>query len=142
MTSTIDVLNRLYVAHARSLPSYLSYAMPWLASTDARAWETVVQVAVDQRRMADRLGEMIMDLGGAVDPGEYPLKYTALHDLSFEYLLGKVIEGQTQLVPQLQAGAEQLTLVPLARSLAEEAVGEAKGHLESLRELLGKTAHS
>lgn len=142
MSSTIDVLNRLSVAHSRSLPVYLSYAGPWIPASEGRNGETLLQVAADQKRMADRIGTMLLDLGGTVDPGKFPLKYTALHDLSYEYLLGKLVENQRQTVRTIEACAADLTLAPLARSLAEEALGEARGHLEMLEELTGKAARS
>lgn len=140
MSSTIDVLNRLSVAHSRSLSVYLSFAGPWVSASESREREVLLQVAADHKRMTDRLGSMILDLGGSVEPGKFPLKYTALHDLALDYLLGLVVENQRQLVQTAEACAAELTLAPMARALAEEALGEAKGHLESLEELAAKTA--
>ncbi len=142
MTSTIDVLNRLWVAHARSLPTYLGYAVPWIPAKNGNAGEALRRIAEDHQVIADRIGEMILDAGGAVDPGKFPLKYTALHDLSFDYLLRLLLEYERQLVATIQECCEQLSLAPRARSLAEEALGEAKGHLETLEEFAGDAAAS
>lgn len=134
MTSTIDALNRLSVVHSRSLATYLNYATPWIPANKGEAGEALRQIAEDNQTMADRIGTMILDANEAVDPGEYPLKYTALNDLSFDYLLQLLLEYQRHLIATTQECAEQLNLAPMARSVAEEALGEAKGHLEILEE--------
>ena len=85
--------------------------------------------------MADRIGELLWESGRPVEFGEFPLAYTALHDLSCDYLLGRLIEQQSRTVAEIQGCVEALRLMPLAQTLAQEALGEAKGHLDSLREL-------
>ena len=61
--------------------------------------------------------------------------YTAWHDVSFDFVLDKMIDKQRQDITAIEECVEQLTLAPLAKSVAEEALGAAKGHLESLEEL-------
>ena len=132
---TNAVLNRLSVIHNRSIPTYLSYAGPWIARRAGNASDTLSAIAADHRRTVDRLGEMIMESGGDVDPGEFPMLYTAWHDVSFDFVLDKMIDKQRQDITAIEECVEQLTLAPLAKSVAEEALGAAKGHLESLEEL-------
>ena len=137
---TNAVLNRLLVLHNRSLAMYLSDAMPWSVPEDESARAVLRQIADDHRAMVDRLGEMILEGDGTVAFGEYPLRFTAYHDLSFDFLLEKLIEDQKQLVDQIAQCVDQLRLTPPAQSIAQEALGEAKGHLESLEELRAQRA--
>lgn len=132
---TIDVLNRLVQIHHRSLPVYLSYASPSWGQGEELARETLKLIAEDAARTVDRLSEMIMEEGGTVDFGAFPMRFTAYHDLSFDYLLDRLIEGQKQAIAAISQCVQQLALVPLARAVAEESLGAARGHLESLEEL-------
>lgn len=133
--STNDILNRVLVVHNRSLATYLHDAMPWVRYGDQRAMETMRQIVRDQKQVVDRLATMIIDSNGAVEHGEYPLPFTAYHDVSFEWLLPMLIERQQKTISYLQKCVEQLALAPMARSVVEETVGMAKGHLEMLQEL-------
>jgi hypothetical protein len=132
---TIDVLNRLVVIHHRSLAVYLGYASPTWHRGDDRARETLRMIAEDARETVDRLGEMILDEGGTVDYGAFPMRFTAYHDLSFSYLLDRLIELQRKAVNDIAECVDELSHAPMARAMAEDALGAAKGHLESLEEL-------
>jgi hypothetical protein len=133
--STTDVLNRLLVLHERSLPMYLSYAPPDRLAANAKAKAVLDQIVEDQKRTIDRLATLVLDGGGTVDYGEFPMSFTALHDLSLEYLLKLLAERQTKFVSACENLANLLAAAPYAQAAAREALGEAKGHLENLKEL-------
>lgn len=141
--STIDVLNRLVVFHQASLPMYLRFAAPYLGS-DGAAADVLQHIASDQEAMADRLAQMVLENGGTVVSGEFPMTYTGYHDLGLEFLRARLVEQQRAHIRRIQESVERLALVPMARALAEEALGEAKGHLQSLEEisLASAPAHS
>jgi len=132
--STTDILNRLLVLHERSLPMYLSYAPPADFTSNDKAKAVLAQIVEDQRRTVDRLATMVLD-NGTVDYGEFPLAFTALHDLSLAYLLKLMIDRQVKMVAVCDKLAGQLNLAPFAQAAAREVVGEAKGHLDNLQEL-------
>ena len=146
MTNTMSsldtnaVLNRLLVLHHRSLPVYLSQAMPWLHRNNAAAQETLQSIAADHRATVDRLGEMIVAEGGVPTYGEFPLRYTALHDLSLAYLVTRMIEYERQLIQRITECADLLRMNPTAQALALESLGAAKAHLQSLEEAVSQTA--
>lgn len=133
--STTDILNRLLVLHLRSLPMYLSYAPPYQLARNEHAKSVLEQIVDDQKRTIDRLGTLILDNGGIVDNGEFPMAFTSLHDLSLAYLLKLMIERQQKFVLVSERLADGLSMAPYAQAAAREAVGEAKGHLENLQEL-------
>ena len=133
--STTDVLNRLLVLHERSLPMYLSYAPPNRLEDHPRAKVVLDQIVEDQKRTIDRLATMVLDNGGLVDYGEFPMSFTGLHDLSLQYLLKLLIERQAKLVAACENLANLLAAAPYAQAAAREALGEAKGHLQNLQEL-------
>ncbi len=132
---TMDVLNRLAVLHHRSLATYMSYAQPAWKRGEERAKTTLALIAADEHATVDRLFEMIAEAGRSAYHGTFPMEYTAFHDLSFDFLLGKLIENQNDKILQIEEAIEQLALAPIAKLAAEEALGAAKGHLQSLEEL-------
>ena len=134
-----DVLNRLYAIHNRSLPKYISYARPWPGPGAEEAWKTIELIVADQLRTIERLGEMLDACNCPVAAGEYPMSYTGLNDLSIEYLIERMIEQQKRDISNIELCVEQLNLAPMAQTLAKEALGAAKGHLDSLVELREKT---
>jgi len=139
---TIDVLNRLLAVHCYSLPVYMSVAHPVLRRGDEKTAATIDQIAADQQQTAERIAEMIRELEGRLDSGTFPTRFTHLHDLRIDYLLDLLIEFQRRDVQSIEAFIDQLQDAPLARSVAEEALGAAKGHLESLEELTAQPAAS
>jgi hypothetical protein len=138
--STIEVLNRLYVLHHRSLAVYLHYAAPHRLAHNPSAASVLGQMVADQMRTADKLATMVLEANGQVDPGEFPMSFTGLHDLSIEYLVKLLIERQVKHVAACERLAGLLTLAPYAQAAAREAVGEAKAHLDNLRELAAAPA--
>src|SRR3954463_11654285 len=130
--STTEILNRLLVLHMRSLPMYLGYAPPYQLFQHARAKTVLEQIVEDQKRTVDRLGTLILDSGGTIDYGEFPMSFTSLHDLSLTYLLKLLIERQQKSVAACEKLADMLSMAPYAQAAAREAVGAARGHLDNL----------
>jgi hypothetical protein len=114
---------------------YLSYAPPYQLASHAKAKAVLDQIVDDQKRTVDRLGTLILDSGGTIDYGEFPMAFTSLHDLSLAYLLNLLIERQQKFITACEKLADALGMAPYAQAAAREAVGEAKGHLENLHEL-------
>lgn len=133
--STISALQRLMVIHYRSLARYLSYASPTWHRGDQRARVALQSIADDHQATADRVGEMLIELGIPLDYGHFPISFTGYHDLGFDFLLQRLIEFQRRDISAIEQCVARLSLNPLARGLAEEAFGAAKGHLETLLEL-------
>ena len=68
------------------------------------------------------------------------MEFTDTHDLSLDYLLGKLAFYQKQDIAAIEQCVPDLAGDPQGRALAEEALGTARGHLESLEELLAANA--
>lgn len=140
--NSIGVLNRLLGVHNRSFPTYLTSARPWIHGGEEKAAEALQHIAADQKEMVNRIASLILSNDEAVDLGEYPMEFTDTHDLSLDYLLHELVRYQQQDIATIESCVEQLNHVPMARALAEESLGAAKGHLESLKELLEETNHA
>lgn len=133
--TTDDLLNRLLVLHERSLPMYLSYAGADRLESSPKAAAVMRQMVEDQKRTVDRIATLILDNGGQVDRGKFPMDFTGYNDLSVEYLLSKCTERQERTIGAIERIVELLATAPYAQAAAREALGEAKGHLENLQEV-------
>jgi hypothetical protein len=133
--TTLDWLNRLLTLHRCSLPMYLASAPPWYPQPNSEAEAVLRHIAEDQQLMVDRIGAVILDQGGAVKPSEFPMEFTDLHDLSVDFLIPQVIARQQREIEWMRKCVHALQDEPTARAIAEEALGAAQGHLDSLNEL-------
>jgi hypothetical protein len=138
--NTIRALNDLLAIEYRSLPLYLTDAMPWTHPGDEKATATLASIVTDQRASSQRVAQMILDRGGALDTGEYPMEYTDTHDLSLDFLIKELISYQKWLIGQIEQIAARIGDDREARELVQETLGSEKAHLEALQELTAQPA--
>lgn len=132
---TNAVLNKLLILHNRSLPEYLAFAPPWHLRNNGPFLDVLTNVVTLQKAMVDRIGSLLLANGVAPDYGEFPMSFTALHDLSPEFLLKKMVERQETEILYIEKCVSLLSMAPYAQAVAQEALGEAKGHLAALKEV-------
>jgi hypothetical protein len=133
--ATLDCLNRLLATLYRSLPQYLHEADPWTRYGQQQAAERLAQIIADQQRDCGRLAELILDRGGQLETGEFPMEFTDLHFLSLDFLLKELVRHQRQDIARIQRCVDQLKHDSQARELGEEILGSERAHLETLEEL-------
>jgi bacterioferritin (cytochrome b1) len=138
----VDLLNQLLVIEHRSFPMYLTDASPWTHEGDERASETLRNIVLDQRATAQRVVELILQLGGRFEVGEYPMEYTDTHFLSLDFLLKELLRYQRRDVSAIERIVVTLGAHREARELAEETLGAERAHLEAIESLVGQTAAS
>ena len=129
------LLNQLLALLGRSFPQYLKYSRPYIPAGRSEITEAFQAIADDQEGLMDRITVMQIDSESPIRSGEFPMEFTDLHDLGIDFLVGTAIAYQQQDIEMLGDLVEKLQISPAAKSLAEEALGMAKGHLESLKEL-------
>jgi hypothetical protein len=130
-----DVLNRLLRLLHRSLAVYLDGTRPWLSPGGEDALSLLRRMAADHRRDAERLVAAIREAGARPEFGSFPVAFTAVHDLSLDYLLGRLIEAQQRGIQVIDQCVADLSGFPRCRALAEEILGNAQGYLEMLEEV-------
>ncbi len=133
-------LNRLLVIVYRSLPLYLADAVPWMHPGDEKAKHVLNHIVADCRLYAGRIAEVLLARRRRFSFGEYPMVFTDTHDLSLDYLINELICYQKEDIAATEKCIVDLATDLPARSLAEEILGNARGHLESLQELLKPAA--
>jgi len=136
---TYHALNRLLTILYRSLPMYLTYACPWTHRGDEQAVGVLRNIVSDGKQLADRVAQLVLRFG-PIEMGEYPRDFPDTHDLALDYLLKKLIDCQKADIKSLEECAASVSDDRQAAALALEALGAARGHLESLEELVGQPA--
>lgn len=138
--ATIDALNRLLAIHYRSLPMYLTEAVPWTHLGDERATAAVEDIVSSHKAIVVRLADEVQNRHEVVDPGDYPAEYTDLHFLSLDYLLIEILESLDLNIQSIQECVRRLEDDRVGKALAEEALGNARGHRQTIEELLTPVA--
>ena len=135
---TNALLGQLLIHHYRSLSMFLTEAAPWTHRGDQNATEVLLDIVAGQKEMRGRIAAELSRRGCSIDTGEYEMDYLDLHFLALDFLLQRLIEVQQQEIISIGQIATQLEDDPPAFVLAKEALGAAKGYLQSLEELLPK----
>lgn len=135
-TTLYHLLNQLLGVVGKSFPQYLRYSRPYMPAGSEAIGETIEAIVHDQDVLAERIGQLLVDADAPLRSGEFPMEYTDTHDLSIDYQLKAAIGYQEQDIESIHGLIDQFQSYPEAKSLAEEALGMAKGHLESLQEVV------
>ena len=133
--NTVQILNQLLALHSSSLPMYFTSAPPHRLFGDEKAWEAIEHIISDQKLMIDKIADKVETLDGTPNRGEFPMEFTAMHDLGMQYLLQRALERQQNENSTMERLAD-LTDDESAKALCQEALGAGKAHVESLEECL------
>jgi hypothetical protein len=139
---TIETLNRVLVLLQRSFTQYMRFARPYIPPGREDVMKTVEEIVIGQDSLAERIEQYVHESGGLPDPGKFPIEFTDTHDLAIDFLIKEAIGYQKEDIANLQECVQRLRLTPAAQSFASEALGMARGHLESLEELRVRPASS
>jgi hypothetical protein len=135
-TESIPVLNRLLGLLCRSLPTYLAEVRTLGHPEGEKIRLALHQLVADQRMYAKRIAEAITQSGGQPNSGRFPTDFAAKNDLSIDFLLREIIASHDRDVVAITQCVEQLEGESTLHALAEEVLGNAKGHLDILQELV------
>lgn len=133
-------LMRAFTTQYRSLAQYLADSAPYAGPDAQRAVAALAHIIADQRQMAQRIGDYLVQRYDRIDTVGFPMEYTSLHDLALDFLLRKLLLVQRRDIRTLEGCVADAAEDQAARALCEEALGEARAHLESLEELVGTAA--
>lgn len=133
-------LQRLLAVLHRSLPMFLAEVGVWTRTGDERATQALGNIVADQKGLAARVAELILQRTNHIDVPPYPIGYADAHFLSLDSLLNRLQVEQRGAIAAIEASVDELASDPVGRSLAEEALGSEKAHLETLEEIAKQPA--
>ena len=134
----LDVLGRLFRILHRSFAEYQAGADPWTHNGDEPARRALEHLVADQRMYAGRIYELIIAERGRIDNGDFPMEFTEYNLLSLKFLIKELVRRQRDEIARIEQCVSQLSNHLPSRVLAEEILGNARGHLETFEELAGQ----
>jgi bacterioferritin (cytochrome b1) len=132
-SEAIAALNQLLGLLCSSLPAYLADARPWTRIGRVELRLALDRLTADQRLYARRVAAAVERLGGLPDTGRFPSTFAAKHDLAAEHLLREIIKSLDHDAAAAARLAEKLENDAALHALAEEIVGNLKGHRDTLK---------
>jgi hypothetical protein len=133
---SIPVLNQLFALLSSSLPMYLAdvKTLAWPEGEPILA--ALGRLVADQRLYAQRVSEAITELGGRPNPGSFPTEFTSKNDLSLAFLLPIIIDSLCRTATTIEQSVGRLEGDATLHAMAEEILGNTKGHLDILVEMM------
>lgn len=140
--TTSETLNQILATIYRSLPIYLTSAVPWTSDASSSVAKTIRGIADEQQALVNRLADAVLKNGSVPELGNFPIDYTGLHDLSVRYMLGELVREQERTVSAIESTLSQSALNGNSRSLGEESLSKSRSHLDTLKRLVAETSSS
>ena len=137
---TIPVLNRLLVLMCRSLAAYLAEARPWTVHRQAGDSNPVGPLGGRPAAVCPPRRRGHHPAAARPNPGHFPVEFTAKNDLALDFLFREVVAHQEHDVAMIERCAAELETAPALHALAEEILGNARGHFDILLEKLKEEA--
>lgn len=132
-----ELLNQVAALHHRSLPTYLTYARPWVRSGSEANAAIIEDIAADHHDLVQRILRVLEADDRPVMLGDFPMDYTDLNDLSLDYILRELMHYERRLLKTLEEIASWMDRDQSSYLLVNTAIGMAMGHLENLAEANG-----
>lgn len=129
------LLNRIAAIHHRSLPTYLTYAKPWVPTGKEEDAHVIDDIAADHHDLVERVLRVLEQDDRPVHLGDFPMDYTDLNDLSLSFILNELKIYERKLLATLEEIVPWTDNEGPAYRLANVAIGLAVGHLQNLEEI-------
>lgn len=136
-TKEYEILNRVAALHHRSLPTYLTYARPWVQSGSEVKAAIIDDIATDHHDLVQRILRVLEADDRPVMLGDFPMDYTDLNDLSLDFILQELTRYERRLLRTLEEIATWMDRDHSSYLLVNTAIGMAMGHLDNLAEASG-----
>lgn len=132
-----EILNRIAALHHRSLPTYLTYARPWVRTGSESKANIIEDIAADHHDLVQRILRVLEADDRPIYLGDFPMAYTDLNDLSLDFILRELTRYERRLLRTLEEIATWVDRDHPSYLLVNMAIGMAVGHLENLAEANG-----
>jgi hypothetical protein len=131
----VETLNRVLQTLLRSLPAYLDTTGSWCRRDPDQLGSQLTAIAANQRILTRRIASAILNQNGKVSEGQFPAEFTFYNDLDTRFLLNKTIALFEKDIETLGHCETILQPYPDLQALASEALGNLRGHLDTLLNL-------
>ncbi|NDC62503.1 MAG: hypothetical protein EBZ59_00600 [Planctomycetia bacterium] len=141
-TSAADPLTSLVRLLQSSLAMYVADSGIWSYPGAEEIRLALADLVGDERSIVDRAGAILADRDVAVPVRDYPLSFTALHDVDLRFLLPRIVGDLRGQITGIDAIIDACGDDETARELAREARATIHGHIDVLGPLDRRPARS
>ena len=134
----VGSLSELVGLLGSSLAMYVADAGIWSYPGDEDLKLALADLVVDQRSVHDRAAAVLDSRNVPVPGRDYPIQFTATHDVDLRYLMPRILEGLRRQVAMLDGIIEASAGDPETQELAREARGTTLGHCDVLSQIASK----
>lgn len=121
-----------------SLAMYVADAGIWSYPGDEEVKLAVADLVADQRNVHDRAAAVLDSRSVPVPGRDFPIRFTATHDVDLRFLLPRMLEELRRQVIALDGIIEASAEDPETLELGREARGTTLGHCDVLSQIASK----
>lgn len=121
-----------------SLAMYVADAGIWSYPGDEEVKLALADLVGDQRNVHDRSAAVLDSRNVPVPGRDFPIRFTATHDVDLRFLLPRILEELRRQVTTLDGIIEASADDPETLELAREARGTTLGHCDVLSQVASK----
>jgi DNA polymerase III gamma/tau subunit len=121
---------------------YLEYAPPWWIDRNGRTADILAEIAAEQAQIVDQLGTLILERDGVVEMGRFPDEFTALHDLSSDFVVGRMLQLQQLLIALLEQQRDAVQQDTEVAKLIQQILAAAQRHLDLMEQLVAQPVNN
>jgi bacterioferritin (cytochrome b1) len=131
----VEQLNALLSKEYNSLIRYIRDANPYVPQERASALPLLDQIIAGERRHAEQLGNLIIQLDGIPQPAPYDISIADINYLSLDYLAEMMLNEKQGLVQEYERLIAQTTDFADVRDALKRILAEEREHLDGLKKL-------
>ena len=142
-TSTVvDILNELLTAEHQSVARRLLESTVFIPRSAISGFESLQQMARDNREHTEWLTGLILELGGEPGPRFADLTSADLHYQDFHHALPRLTSGHEALMRKYSLAAGRVDSEPQAGELVSRILARHREHADTLKQLGERPAPS
>jgi hypothetical protein len=93
-------------------------------------------MTADHQARARRIGRLIQDRRGSIEPGQFPTRFMVYNDLALYYLAKRLVEHEQDLIEGIGRSGARLDGDREAMLLSEDLLARERHHFRTLTELV------
>ncbi len=97
----------------------------------------IEDIAADHHELVEKILGVLREDGRPVLLGDFPLAFTNLNDLAFDFILKELIRYERHLKKTLETMVDEFPPGSVYRGVVDYALGMAAGHLQNLEDAQG-----
>lgn len=132
---SLQILNNLLNRLNRSLLQYIGESWPWTSYGSSSRADVFAALVRRQHFGAERLAELLVDRRAAIEVDNYPWDGSALHYVTLDYVMPKLLADEQSILQELNEAAKALNGDAEAVRVIEQLIADEEQAIAKLQSL-------